>query len=224
VGDAAGHIRCADVTRRANLAAGTLYYHWLNQEEYIVDLVDFVLDSLREEREERADHQGREVFLAKLDEGSSFEEAIREGGNSEFDYLLNDSSFFLQMGLWAAHRGDEQIAERLRGIYQRVEACWVPVFADALKRQGRKMRPPFTEESLGTTLIALAEGLALRTKVDPDSVPQFRRGDKEWSLFATLTMCLYTTMTEPVDAPDGPEEAWGMPNQLERGTGHHPTE
>jgi len=204
------------VTKRANLSAGTLYYHWLNQEEYIVDLVDFVLDSLREEREERADHQGREVFLAKLDEGSSFEEAVREGGNSEFDYLLNDPSFFLQMGLWAAHRGDEQIAKRLKGIYQRVEACWVPVFADVLKRQGRKMRPPFTEESLSTTLIALAEGLTLRTKVDPDSVPQFHRGDKEWSLFATLTLCLYTTMTEPVASPDEPAERWGAISQLEQ--------
>lgn len=190
-------MRSADVTKRANLSAGCLYYHWLNQEEYVLDLVEYVIASMSEERRILANRQARDVFTAALETGKPMALAVRDGGNTVFAQNQSDPSFFVQMAFWTAHGQDSEISGRLKEMYGQVEACWVPRIEDTLRRQGRQMRPPFTVQTLITTLIALSEGLLLRVKIDPDAVPQFEDPDGAWSMFSTMTLSLYMVMTAP---------------------------
>lgn len=216
VGGIATHVRSGDVTKRAKLSAGSLYYHWMSQDEYIFDLVEFVLDGICEDREAHAEHQALHVFAATLEARKPFPVAVRAAGNQVFAQLQDDPTVFVQLALWAAHPKDGEITNRLKDMYERVEACWIPRIDETLRRQGRRWRPPYDARLFTTTLTALAEGLLLRAKVDPDAIADLAHPDGPWSVFATTTISLYQAATAaagrrrtkpPVDVRDLPTKS-----------------
>jgi len=205
VGGFAGHVRSAEVTKAANMSAGSLYYHWMSQDEYLVDLVDYVLSDINRKRSDRAERQAHENFTSMLDQGKPLVDAVRSAGNQVFDELQRDSSCFLQMALWAAQAEDRSIPEQLREMYQNAEDPWIEAIERTLERQGREWRPPFTSQLFTTLLTALVEGLRLRSEVDKKAVADLPHGnDPAWSVFATATISLYLSATVEVD-PDRTE-------------------
>lgn len=207
VGGLAAHVRSGEVAKRANMSVGSLYYHWLSQDDYLLDLVEYVLATMSEERAKHAHHQACDLFTAARAGGASLATATREAGNQVFADLQDDPSVYVQLTLWAAHREDQEISDRLKDMYERVEEHWIPKLDETNERQGRRWRPPFDAKAMMTTMTALAEGLLLRSKVDPDAVPDSTHDGEVWSQFATTVIGLYLTMTAPVDeSSDQPED------------------
>jgi hypothetical protein len=62
---------------------------------------------------------------------------------------------------------DERVREAMVSVYHDLTATWTEVCTAAVTGRGLTLRPGFTFEELTTILIALAEGLALRTVGDP---------------------------------------------------------
>ncbi|OLF13460.1 hypothetical protein BU204_27050 [Actinophytocola xanthii] len=202
LGGIASHLRSGEVTRRAKLSAGSLYYHWMSQDEYIVDLVDYVLRCMSDERAAKAKEHAQDMFAATLEDDQPLPKAVRSIGNAAFAQLQADDSVFLQMALWSAHRDDPEIARRLKDMYSRVQSCWRAHVEQTVQAQGRKWRSPFDASAMTTALIALSEGLLLRSKVDPEAVPEYNHPDGNWTMMSTLSLALYHAMTTTADELD----------------------
>nr|MDT0663531.1 TetR/AcrR family transcriptional regulator [Micromonospora sp. DSM 115978] len=200
--DVAGYVRSVDVTRRAQMSSGSLYYHWDNQAEFADELARYVLDEMREDRVGRLEAHLRR-FLYELTDGEKpFGVAVRDASESLFAVLANEPSFAVQIGLWAAQDRKPAIAERLRAMYANFEQQWLQTISVVLRHERRVMRPPFDEKMLATLAVALTEGLLLRHHVEPSAFPDMdRSGSTPWGLLSTSLLGLYVSTTCPDDRP-----------------------
>jgi hypothetical protein len=180
------------------LSAGSLYYHWDNQADYADALLDYVLHEIETTRSEALEGHLK-YFLGQLDAGKAFDEAVRGAGDSLFSFLVKDQSFLVQMGMWASQGSNPEVASRLSSMYEKIEKRWMPGFQEVLRRQSRVMREPFDLPMFATIVIALAEGLLLRERVDAEAVTPIRRRDcASWSVFSAAVLAFYLVTTVPI--------------------------
>lgn len=209
VGDVLSQVKADAVARRAGRTTGAFYHHWPDQRSYQLDLLDHVLAVERHP-------SAAQGITADLAGGVPFEELVRRNARASLRRIQENDYFPVQMALWGKHAGDPDLRERLRLLYDRISARLIPAYRDLLDANGLEMRPPFTIEMFAAVLTALAEGLAIRSAVDPDAVPRelppaaaAARGPVDgdldegpWDLFSVVVLGLFPSMTVGRDKRD----------------------
>lgn len=93
---------------------------------------------------------------------------------------------------------DDSVAEAMTGVYRDLTDAWKTLCDDVFAARGITLRPGVTTEDLATILVAVNEGLAVRTMNDPDYVvrdDRTRRG-----LLGQAALALFAAF---VDTGDG---------------------
>ena len=122
-------------------------------------------------------------------------QVCRVGGAASVDALIHAKSWPPWFGVWALvmagndTEANRPIEEALRRGYDEVTVQWGEAYGLILAFYGLRVRSPFTLRQLTVAAGALAEGCALRDRVDPVSTRRIRRptgpgGEtEEWTLF-----------------------------------------
>ena len=122
-------------------------------------------------------------------------QVCRVGGAANVDALIHTRSWPPWFGVWALimagsdTEGNRPIAEALRRGYEEVTNEWGEAYGSMLAFFGLRLRSPMTLRQLTVAAGALAEGCALRDRVDPESMRRILRptgpdGEtEEWTLF-----------------------------------------
>ena len=159
----------ARVAARAGYSPGAFYHHWETQEEYIADLVDWLLDIDRAESARAVDgffadaaHVGTEEALGAVAVAS-----VREAMHSE--------SFIAQLILWAQHSSDAMVGEKIRDLQRRISANTLAQFQVLFSEHGWAPAEGLDAEVASEMVCALVRGFALRCAVDEDVDPEMIR-------------------------------------------------
>jgi ADP-ribose pyrophosphatase YjhB (NUDIX family) len=122
-------------------------------------------------------------------------QVCRVGGAANVDALIHTRSWPPWFGVWALvmaggdTEGNRPIEEALRRGYEEVTNQWGEAYGSMLAFFGLRLRSPMTLRQLTVAAGALAEGCALRDRVDPESMRRILRptgpdGEtEEWTLF-----------------------------------------
>ncbi len=168
------------ITERAGVTTGSFFHHFRSRAHFARVLADRFAE-LWEANTQRVVREVEE--LAAVGDGA---------GLTGQDRAMSA----LQHLLWATREqplGDDESVTGgavLREAYRSLAEAVVPAYADATRALGREMLPPFTVDDLAVILAAFADGLLMRSGVDPDGV----RDD----LFADLVSALVIALTRPV--------------------------
>ncbi|WP_216912767.1 TetR/AcrR family transcriptional regulator [Nocardia noduli] len=111
---------------------------------------------------------------------------IRDMCRWNLEQVRTDPGTQLRLVVAAAAGNHAGALESVRDEYTRTTNISARVHAAALERWGASLRQPFTVELLAVTVAALAEGLTLRARFDPDSVPDDLFGHAVVALFASI--------------------------------------
>jgi AcrR family transcriptional regulator len=193
-----GHIRLADVARRAGYTPSAAYRCWASQDDFHRDLVAATL--AWRDRHSIADttRMVRDLISARV----PWAEILRVGGNSNAERTAAEVEFYTSLALRAAVGNDptlrsiaeQRVAEGLKAHSE--------LYAVLLDVYGREMRPPYTIDHITATLAALADGFAVQD-ISGDHHPHLDRdvpgAGRDWSLFACLLEIVTESMTRPRD-------------------------
>ncbi|WOT34263.1 TetR family transcriptional regulator C-terminal domain-containing protein [Streptomyces coeruleorubidus] len=205
VGDVLSQVKATNVAKLANRTTGSFYNIWVDHEAYLRDLIRYVLEPSRFDAV-------TQVIKEEItrQEGASYPELIKSVAEKNFTALKGDPFMSLQLALWAKRGSDHEMTEHLRALYRSLNDKLIPVYDDLLKDLGRRMRPPYKVEHLAVALMALLEGLHIRSEIDAEAVPEDLGASPEgveydpahpWGLFAAAAYALIEAMT--TESPEG---------------------
>jgi hypothetical protein len=93
---------------------------------------------------------------------------------------------------------DDSVAEAMTGVYRDLTDAWKSLCDNVFAARGLTLRPGVTTEDLATILVAVNEGLAVRTMNDPDYV--VRDDETRRGLLGQAALALFAAF---VDTGDG---------------------
>lgn len=197
VGSVLSQVTGRAVAHRAGRTTGAFFHQWPTQDAFHRDLTAYILDPAR--IPSTAEAVGS--ITAGLADGQPVDAVLQGAALANFAGVRADPFVPLWFALWSKHHGDDHLTELLRGNYRAVTGGLTPLFEAMLEVSGRRMRAPFTVESLAVTSTALVQGLALRVAVDPDAVPTGAPGapgedDADWDLFSSLLVAIFRAVTQ----------------------------
>jgi hypothetical protein len=173
---------------------------WDNQAEYQTDVLLDILSS-EETAEEFVDTFGPVVpLLAGLDLSTpalrwdALRELCRVGGAANIHALRSSGTWSLWIGIWAlatageANEHKRRIQSALLEGYESVTEMYLQTYRALAEFLGVRLREGLTMRQLTVSVGALAEGCALRNRVDSDmegiTLPTGPGGEvQEWTLF-----------------------------------------
>lgn len=195
------HVRLTDVASRVGVSVGMLYHYWETQEDYRADLLDELFSPQR-----YAPTTVPDLFDI-LGQGSGpIDELVRVGAEVEFRALRDNTELRLLMATWAAD--DPDANPKIAAQYEAVAARWASVYEMVFDAYGLEIRPPFTFRTMAVMVTAMGEGLAVRSSLDPSSVPddlvRDPAGDdpREWGLLGCAFLALLPALSRPKGSED----------------------
>lgn len=203
-------VRLAEVTERVGLTTGAAYQIWSGsrtrhgaggQDRFHHDLALYAMDRLISE----ASIGHTETAQALEDAGASLDLYLRTVVAQDYATIAEPAECALFTALIAAATSDPDLASAGAASYRLVTDHYVHTFEKTLLRHGREMLPPHTIRDLVVSVIALGDGLAMRSLVDPGAVPDDRPAPADaatdatgsWHLFALGARALVVSMTRP---------------------------
>lgn len=111
---------------------------------------------------------------------------IRAAGHREFQRLRADQALQLRLVACALLPTDRTAAAAVRRHYGDAGAAVGASYDETFQQWGAVLRRPFTVESLAVVVTALAEGLVLRSRFDPEAVPEGLLGEAVLALMASV--------------------------------------
>lgn len=197
-------VKMDHVVKAANLSSGAFYNVWPGGlQDFQQSLFEYALDEGRISYLENMIDDLAQATPATI----ALSELVRIFGAFDSQQIQADPAFRVQMSLWARHASDKHAAETLGQSYRDLSKKYIEVYETLVQSYGRRWTPPWTAGYFATVLTGLAEGLALRQSVDPDSVPQALERNKDgspWDLFGIATASLLSRATEKItDTEDG---------------------
>jgi len=205
------HVRVTDVAKRVGVSVGMLYHYWGTQEDYRADLLDELFSPQRYPPTTVPD------LFDTLGQGAApIDELVRLGTEVEFRALRDNPELRLLMATWAA---DDPVANpKIAGQYEAVAARWAAVYEMVFDAYGLEIRPPFTFQTMAALVTALGEGLAVRSSLDPTSVPddllQDPDGDdpRRWGLLGCAFLALLPAFSRPKGSG---EDLWALVERVQ---------
>ncbi|TCO60449.1 hypothetical protein [Actinocrispum wychmicini] len=101
---------------------------------------------------------------------------------------------FLAMTLAAQ---DQAVAEAMTTVYHDITHAWKSLCDEVFAARGLTLRPGLTTDDLATILVALNEGLALRTANEPDHT--FRDDETRHGLLGQAALALFAAFVDKGD-------------------------
>lgn len=209
------HVRVTDVANRVGVSVGMIYHYWETQEDYRADLLDELFSPQRYAPTTVPD------LFATLGHGAGpIDELIRLGAEVEFRALRDNPELRLLMATWAAD--DPMANPKIAAQYDAVAARWASVYETVFDAYGLEIRPPFTFHTMALMVTAMGEGLAVRSRLDPTSVPddliQDPDGDhpRSWGLLGCAFLALLPAFSRPKGSG---EDLWGYVERQAAGAG-----
>ena len=199
VGSVLSQLTARSIAQRAGRTTGAFFHQWRSQEAYQRDLLAYVLAPERIVSVTEAE----QAILAGV-RGSTDPVALLEATSREtFQGMRTDPFVPLWHALWAKHGSDPYVHDLLRQHIDSVTAQVERVLDAVLTGSGRRLRPPFTLDTLAVAITAVAQGLVLRVVIEPERVPMAPPGSPEdgaaWDLYATTVRTLFEAYTEPAE-------------------------
>lgn len=194
-------LRLRPLCERAGLSTGAFYVHWDKLGDYHADLARHLTE---EDELLFAEEFDTMASAATLRPSESPLDAISRVADLDL-HLLVSNPMWDAMELVNLTWGRTSFRDELARGYHKVDRATGDVYGSVLCQLGREPRPPWTWETLGTMLQGLAEGIGLRHKIDPSSVPQTAASVP--GLYATAVAALLTVLTRTVGDEAGSTEA-----------------
>ncbi len=179
-----GDERLSVVLESLGYTTGAGYQIWPNQAAFRRDLQIYVAQNLS--------NRCVEILAAEIDsrDKGELDDYVLAMGERFVDHLSNCDDFYFGLRFFAM--GDDrptEIGEALQASYD-VLAADVGLCVDgALAHFGLVFRPGRTRDQLVTTIVALAEGFALRHRTRPASSPA-EVGGQEYHPFSVALLSL----------------------------------
>jgi hypothetical protein len=203
-------VRLAEVTERVGLTTGAAYQIWNGsrtrhgsggQDRFHHDLALYAMDRLISETS--VAHTATVRKLA--DEGASLDRVLRTVAPDDFATIAEPAECAVFMSLIAAAASDPELARAGATSYRLVTEHYCATFTKLLDHYGLEVVPPNSIEDVVVSIIALGDGLAMRSIVDPDAVTDSHESPADasddacepWHLFAIGTRALIGATTRP---------------------------
>jgi AcrR family transcriptional regulator len=188
-------LRLRTICTRAGYSTGAFYAHWSNIDEYHQALAEY-LAAAADEEEFIEDLASIEAYVAASEETSALGRVMR-AADRDFEALLG-SSIWDAMQLLNVTWGRTRFQQQTAYGYQQLDHATGEAYASVLMQLGREPRPPFDWDRIGVVLQGLVEGLGMRYKVDPASVPP--SSDDGPGLYATAVAAVLGVLTRRTGA------------------------
>lgn len=197
-------IRLVDVVRAEGMTTGAAYQIWPSQDAFRRDVAVHVASAF--------DWAGPELIASKVSElvasGASREERLRTIGRLYFENFCANEEYFTVLQLYAVRNASPELAEALQRGYDVVHDGFVQLFEFLLVSSGLQMRAPYIIDDLAVVVTALTEGLAMRTRVQPErvrtSIPA-DDGGEDWHIYSAALLSAASFFTE--ELPDSVDDA-----------------
>lgn len=206
-------IRITDVTKRVGLTTGAAYQIWNGsrtvdgiggQDRFHHDLALYAFDRVIADTNKY--NAGRAWDQA--DGGDSLDRILQRLGEDNAAAKADTSRFACFVALLASARAEAELGEVGRKAYDTATANLVDLYGKIFEHFGLEMAPPYTLEQLITSVLALIDGLRMRSLVDPSistepvaaPVDVAADADGTWYLMSSGVHALVTAMTRPVES------------------------
>ena len=187
-------LRVRDICDRAGFSTGAFYLHWGSVEDYFDALSDYFL---AQDSEMFGADFATTARIARETPIADPLAALRRVASADFEALITNEQWDaveLFLMTWGRTRFRKKA---LRG-YHEVDRITAETCGVLLERIGRQPREPFTLQQVASLLQALAEGLGLRHRVDPETLDATHRSQRDARLPAMGIACLITVMPRPI--------------------------
>lgn len=158
-----------DVCRHAGLkTSGSAYKIWPNQEDFRVELLRHALDA------SNTDSPTIRPLMESLldgDDTPSLTELIRSISALNVSFYIGDPKFNVFLALWCAAGSDPVLAGLIQASDESALNAFANIYEVVADAYDLEWVEPFNSQLLATTLAALMDGLAIRARYDPSSVP-----------------------------------------------------
>ena len=203
-------IRLADVTERVGLTTGAAYQIWNGsrsqhgsggQDRFHRDLALYAVNRLITDI--LAGHAATSRALVL--EGASLDRQIQMVVEHDFAVLSKPAESAVFGALIAAAATDPELAAASAESYRRLTERYIVAFEATLRHYELELVEPHTLDDLVVSIIALGDGLVMRSLVDPPAVPADHAAPHDaapdatgsWHLFAIGARALIQAMTRP---------------------------
>ena len=153
------------VAGRTGRSTGAFYHYWGTQEEYLHDLIGHLL---RPEHLVDADPITDE--LARLDGPELDAARIAELFTTYTLRLADDPGMRIMLLLWSMPDADGRVRAAMREVYRLYQRESAGAFRRILAATGAELVAGITFEDLAAMMAGIADGVAVRRRVDPDGV------------------------------------------------------
>lgn len=158
-----------DVCRHAGLkTSGSAYKIWPNQNDFRIALLRHVLDR------SSTDQPTTDMIVETFDAATGLPplvEIIRSVAAFNASFYIGDADYHLFIAVWIAAATDPVLAEQVRGSDTETLDGFARLYEFVADIYGLEWVPPFSPQLMATTFAGLIEGLAIRERYAPESVP-----------------------------------------------------
>lgn len=178
------HLKAATVAERAGKTTGAFYFNWQSQEEYLDDLLAYIVHP------ERDTVYGAIAgpVLEAMERGATTQEWILVGARQAEAVIPEDAQTVLEMllvGRAARAKADDKFRKVIAESYRRQDDVGRDFYGVFMERTGREPRPPFTADHIAPLLSSVSQGLAFRRRITPEVLPDDTLG---WALLSLIPL------------------------------------
>lgn len=181
-------------------------FGWGDRDDPSEGSLSATLDAVRTVLDEMPDLDG----LDPGERGFWFRQVHRAGSDAN-QYSMDDSKLWqcyvaVAAGLMSQEHVDQRLLDAWRIGEDRLVERYRDLYSTMAATFGLRLRAAYTYEQFDTAAAALAEGLTIRSSINPHTRGIVRPtgpdgGEQEWTLFAVCFEGLVRQFFEPVDDP-----------------------
>lgn len=154
------NVRLTEVLDRVDLSTGAAYNIWANQAEFQSELARHYIG-----RAQYVDPIGTwEKVRAELDCPEGFEPLVRRFSRAFLMALVDRHAFFSSLSVWAIGSPSDELRQAMVDRYRKLVDELAVVIEQILEAADAQQLDEDRRRALATTVLALAEGFALRAR------------------------------------------------------------
>ncbi|MEM7274531.1 MAG: hypothetical protein AAF547_15705 [Actinomycetota bacterium] len=190
-----GDERLSHVLDSLGYTTGAGYQIWSNQAEFREDLQVYIAENIEYASLRAIAEQVAELDRLELE----FDQRVLEGAQRYIKAFLGREEFYISLRFMSMPPDrPAQITDAVIQGYERLTWETVELFKAVLEVEGRRMKPGYDIEHLAVATTALAEGFAIRHRMQPDRISADLPTDYgPYHAFSVSFLGIVTQMVEP---------------------------